>query len=99
MSRIAGIHRPAAPRAAEAEATVRRMLDRHEGKIDLLSGPHGALGRIARTGQGAGGDICETPASIVVLDGRILNAEELCAALPSGRPRGPHLTAALSARH
>jgi len=62
------------------------MLDRYEGKVDLLSGAHGALGRIARPGQGAGSDICETPASIVVLDGRILNAAELRAALP---PRGP----------
>ena len=99
MSRIAGIHRPAAPRAAEAEATVRRMLDRYEGKVDLLSGPHGALGRIARPGQGAGSDICETSASIVVLDGRILNAAELRAALPSARPGDAALIAALVDRH
>ena len=99
MSRIAGIHRPAAPRAAEAEATVRRMLDRYDGRVDLLGGPHGALGRIARPGQGAGGDICETSASIVVLDGRILNAAELRAALPAARPGDAALIAALVDRH
>src|SRR5580704_12079528 len=99
MSRIAGIHRPSAPRAAEAEPTVRRMLDRYVGKVDLLTGPHGALGRIARPGQGAAGDICETSASIVVLDGRILNAAELRTALPSARPGTAALIAALVERH
>ena len=89
MSRISGIYRPAAPRAADTEATVQRMLDRYAGKVDLLSSPDGALGRDAQPGQGAGGDICETSASMVVLDGRILNAAELRAAMPSARPATP----------
>lgn len=99
MSRIAGIFRPAAVRTAETEATVRRMLDRYEGKVDLLSSPHGALGLVARPGREAGGNICETSASIVVLDGRILNEAELRTALPSARPGAAALIAALVDRH
>ena len=73
------------------------MLARYEGKVDIRTGPCGALGRIAR--PGAGGDICETPASIVVLDGRILNVAELRAALPAARSGTAALIAALVERH
>lgn len=99
MSRIAGIHFTASPNTAEAGATVRRMLDRYDGKVDLLTGPYGALGRITRPDVEADSDICETPASIVVLDGRILNSAELRAALPPVRPGAAAVIAALVERY
>lgn len=75
------------------------MLDRYGGKVELLSGQHGTLGRIGRPNQASGADICETSASTIVLDGRILNASELRAAVPSARPGDAALIAALVDRH
>src|SRR5262249_60100085 len=81
MSRIAGLHRPADPRSANDCATVRRMLLRYAGAVETLDGPQGALGCITRSGGSSGG-IADACGLRVALDGRILNATELRAALP-----------------
>jgi asparagine synthase (glutamine-hydrolysing) len=80
MSRIAGLHRPADPRPADDCATVRRMLLRYAGAVEILDGPQGALGCITRSGGSSGG-IADACGLRVALDGRILNAAELRAAL------------------
>src|SRR5262249_60445030 len=80
MSRIAGLHRPADPRPADDCAIVRRMLLRYAGAVEILDGPQGALGCITPSGGSSGG-IADACGLRVALDGRILNAAELRAAL------------------
>src|SRR5262249_57283628 len=99
MSRIAGLHRPADPRPADDAATVRQMLERFSGAAEILAGPQGAIGRSARAEAAIGGGTAEAAGLSVVVDGRLINADELRAVLPNAGPGDAALVAALVARH
>jgi asparagine synthase (glutamine-hydrolysing) len=99
MSRIAGLHRPADPRPADDAATVRQMVERFSGAAEILAGPQGAIGRSARAEAAIGGGTAEAAGLSVVVDGRLINADELRAVLPNAGPGDAALVAALVARH
>jgi asparagine synthase (glutamine-hydrolysing) len=75
------------------------MLHRYDGEAKVLSGAQGAVGRIVPPERAVGGGIAEASGSMVVLDGRILNAAELRAAMPAAEPGDAALIAALVQRH
>jgi len=99
MSRIAGLHRPVDPRPAHDCAAVRRMLLRYPGEVQILPGPLGALGRVVQPDAFIGGGTADAPGLQIALDGRLLNATDLRAALPAAGPGDAALVAALVERH
>ncbi len=97
MSRIAGVHCPAAPYPAAVDA-VGRMLRRYPGEASVHPVAFGAFGRMARLTDQRHGGAAIVDGLPIVLDGRIVNAEELRATLPPIAPGDAALIAWLFRR-